>query len=137
MNTTDGMRIAKTGTKRVHELIARQKLFTGLKAQLVIYALAQGYELTEAEGSVLPHRDVEVAGKVIVARDRVHRHNSLHYSRLAIDFVLFVNNRHIADGGHPAWKELGEYWESLHPLARWGGYFDDANHFSITFEGVK
>ena len=61
--------------------------------------------------------------------------SSLHYIRLAIDLNLFVNGRYITSGDNPAYKELGVYWERLHELCRWGGRFDDANHFSITHDG--
>lgn len=60
---------------------------------------------------------------------------SLHYIRLAQDLNLFVDGKYISDGDHPAWKAIGEKWESLHPLARWGGRFQDANHVSLTHEG--
>jgi hypothetical protein len=60
--------------------------------------------------------------------------NSLHTLGLAIDLVLTKN-------GRPYWateryRELGEYWESLDPLCRWGGRFGDGGHFSITHAGV-
>jgi hypothetical protein len=33
---------------------------------------------------------------------------------------------------------LGEFWEGLHPLCRWGGRFNDGNHYSIESpEGMK
>jgi hypothetical protein len=63
--------------------------------------------------------------------------NSLHCKGLAIDLILFKH-------GTPLWsnedyRELGEFWESLHPLCCWGGHFRrrDAFHFSITHGGVK
>jgi hypothetical protein len=31
----------------------------------------------------------------------------------------------------PAWLEIGEEWERMHQLCRWGGRFGDANHFSL------
>ncbi len=60
---------------------------------------------------------------------------SLHRLKLAIDLILFRD-------GKPCWnsddyRELGEYWESLHPLCRWGGRFrnPDGGHFSIAHQG--
>jgi hypothetical protein len=60
---------------------------------------------------------------------------SLHRLKLAIDLVLFRK-------GKPCWdsedyRELGEYWESLHPLCRWGGRFrnPDGGHFSLAHQG--
>lgn len=60
---------------------------------------------------------------------------SLHRLKLAIDLILFRN-------GQPCWdtedyKQLGEYWKSLHPLCRWGGDHrnPDGGHFSIAHQG--
>lgn len=39
--------------------------------------------------------------------------NSKHLSRLAIDFNFFIDGE--LTYIHPKVKELGEYWESLHP----------------------
>lgn len=36
-----------------------------------------------------------------------------------------------------AYKAIGEKWESMHPLARWGGRWGDGNHFSFEWRGVK
>lgn len=35
------------------------------------------------------------------------------------------------------YRELGELWESLHPLCRWGGRFGDGGHFSMEHGGLK
>jgi hypothetical protein len=69
--------------------------------------------------------------------------NSVHCKRLAIDINLFLD-------GELTWnvedyRELGEKWKTMHPLARWGGDFKgksgrprpDAVHFSFEWEGVK
>ena len=63
---------------------------------------------------------------------------SLHKIRLAIDLNLFVAGIYQTDSG--AYKPLGAYWKSLHPLCRWGGDFvsrPDGNHFSIEHEGIR
>jgi hypothetical protein len=62
--------------------------------------------------------------------------NSLHCIGLAID--LYVRK----PSGKVLWAKdhyvpLGEYWEDLHPLTRWGGRFGDSGHFSITHDGVQ
>lgn len=63
--------------------------------------------------------------------------DSLHHKRLAQDLNLFVKGKYVTNGSHPAWKVLGEYWEALDPLCRWGGRFrsGDANHVSIAWKG--
>ena len=108
------------------EMTLRQKQSTFVWAlgELIIYAHEKGYELTLGEG----HVDVR-------RQERLHMPGTLHRLRLAQDLNLFVNGRWIADGDHPVWEELGKFWESLHPLARWGGRFGDANHFSFEHGG--
>lgn len=101
----------------------KQSLFVHLIAKLIDHGDALGYEFTFGDAARIDRRG--------------HMPNSLHYSRLAIDLNLFVNNRWISSGRNPAWKQLGEYWEGLHPLCTWGGRFGDANHFSITHGGRK
>lgn len=57
---------------------------------------------------------------------------SQHQKRLAIDLHLWsIANpgKYISD---KEWIEVGEYWESLNPKNRWGGFwkgFYDPNHF--------
>jgi len=61
---------------------------------------------------------------------------SLHRDGLAVDLQLY----------RPAdtwltkaddYRPLAEWWEQRHPLARWGGRFGDADHFSIEYQGRK
>lgn len=49
---------------------------------------------------------------------------------LAVDFNFFVAGVHTFTD--PLVEKLGKYWESLDPLNRWGGHFNnfyDASHF--------
>ena len=62
--------------------------------------------------------------------------DSCHLHRLAIDLNLFVDGEFIT-GSHEAWDVLGEFWESLHLLARNGRGWNDANHFSFEWNGIK
>lgn len=64
--------------------------------------------------------------------------NSTHKRRLAIDINLFFNGEYLESTVDH--EPFGEFWESLHPLARWGGRFrsnPDGNHYSFEHEGVK
>lgn len=61
--------------------------------------------------------------------------NSLHLIPLAADFVLYIDGVYKTETSD--YKALGMYWESLSPLARWGGHFKDGNHFSLEHNGVK
>jgi len=107
----------------------KQRLFTKLLARLLIWADANGYELSVGE-AFRTKEQAELhakAGKGIA--------NSLHCERLAMDFNLFINGKY--QPSTESHRPLGEYWESLHPLCRWGGRFNDGGHYSITHGGRK
>lgn len=101
----------------------KQSLFVRLIGEFIEWVYAQGYQLTFGESY-----DDDGIG---------HMKNSNHYIRLAQDFNLFVDGKYIADGHHPVYTFLGNKWESMHTLCRWGGRFNDANHFSLEHEGRK
>lgn len=63
--------------------------------------------------------------------------NTLHESRLAVDFNLFHRGAWISDGASPHWRVVGELWEALCSGHRWGGRFGDANHLSIEHDGRR
>lgn len=100
----------------------KQSEFARLLGNLILFIFQhQGWEITMGEG----HNDARIG----------HMKGSLHYVRLAQDLNLFVDGKYITSGSHPAWTVIGEYWETLSPLARWGGRFKDANHFSLEHGG--
>ena len=102
----------------------KQSLFVYLIGKLIMYAYTlPGVEFTFGESF-----DDDGIG---------HMKNSNHYIRLAQDLNLFVDGIYIKDGSNSIYKNLGEKWESYHPLCRWGGRFGDANHFSLEHEGRK
>lgn len=111
-----------------------QKKFTINVAYLIGYAYARGYELTIGDA----YRDKRVHGKFGV-KSSYSAASSVHKVRLAIDLNLFVDGKYITDSSHEAFKVIGEFWESLHESARWGGRFKsgDANHFSFEYQGYK
>lgn len=62
--------------------------------------------------------------------------NSVHTKKLAADMFLSID-------GNVTWDNddylvLGEKWESMHELCRWGGRFKnrDSVHFSLIHNGV-
>lgn len=61
--------------------------------------------------------------------------NSVHRNRLAIDLQLFRNGIWLSDASD--YIPYGAFWKGLNPLARWGGDFGDADHFSFTYQGAK
>lgn len=73
-----------------------------------------------------------------------HARLSLHHDALAGDLPMVW-----PDGRYGTWEEyqpLGNFWKSLDPDCAWGGDFDlnmdgvkkdDANHFSLRFQGRR
>ncbi len=111
----------------------RQRLFAKLLPRLLDYAHEQGYELTLGDA----YRDPRLHGALGVKMGYGHK-DSNHKNRLAIDLNLFKDGVFLqATEDH---KPLGEFWEKLHPLCRWGGRFKspDGNHYSVESpEGMK
>lgn len=108
----------------------KQRVFARLVARLIEQAYLMGYEVSLGDA----YRDPRVHGALGVRKSYSHP-NSAHKVRLAIDLNLFRNNEYLELSED--YKPLGEWWEQQHPLARWGGRFDDGNHFSFEHNGVK
>ena len=105
----------------------KQSLFARLSAELILKAYSLGYEVTYGEAYRSPEEAARLAKAGLGIKD------SLHASRLAIDLNLFRDGVWLKDtDGH---KPLGEWWEQQHALCRWGGRFNDANHYSLTHGG--
>jgi len=101
-------------------------------AKLIDWAYENGYELTWGETV----RTVEQA--MHNAKDGSGIANSLHLVKLAVDFALFKDGVDLVE--LQDFRPLGEYWKTLDPLCCWGGDFisrPDADHFSITWNGIK
>lgn len=107
----------------------KQRLFTKLQAAFIEHAYASGYELTDGDA----YRDPRLHGAVGVKMGYGHP-KSAHKQRLARDYNLFKDGAFLQ--GTEDHRPLGEFWESLHPLCRWGGRFNDGNHYSMEHEGV-
>lgn len=61
-----------------------------------------------------------------------------HINKLAQDLDLFKDGTYLFNSEDHA--QFGAFWETLHPLARWGGDFKpkpDGNHYSFEWNGVK
>jgi hypothetical protein len=108
----------------------KQRVFARLVARLIEQAYLMGYEVSLGDA----YRDPRVHGALGVRKSYSHP-NSAHKVRLAIDLNLFRSNEYLELSED--YKPLGEWWEQQHPLARWGGRFDDGNHFSFEHNGVK
>jgi hypothetical protein len=113
-------------------LSKKQQRFTECICTLIAYGIGKGYAFTVGDF----YRDPRVHGKVGEKKSYAAS-KSVHKVRLAADLNLFVGGHYITDGDHPAYVELGEFWEGIDPDARWGGRFRDANHFSFQHGRMK
>lgn len=109
-----------------------QQEFTLCVSKLIEYAYQKGYALTLGDA----YRDKRVHGD-FGEKKSYSSAKSCHKLRLAIDLNLFVDGEYITDGNCEAYWDLGEWWENCHELARWGGRFEDANHFSFEVWGAQ
>lgn len=107
-----------------------QVLFAKLVPRLIDKAFELGYAVTLGDA----FRDERVHGAFGVKLGYGHP-KSGHKKRLAIDLNLFKDGEYLE--GTDAHRELGEWWEKQHELCRWGGRFNDGNHYSLEWEGVK
>lgn len=107
-----------------------QSLFAFHVSRLIQYARELGYEVTLGDA----YRDPRLHGAVGEKKGYGHS-KSCHKLRLAIDLNLFKDGKFLeTTEGH---RVLGEWWEKQHLFARWGGRFNDANHYSFEHEGMK
>lgn len=106
----------------------KQRKFTRMIGKLIEYAYANGYELTFGDA----YRDPRVHGDVGVKKSYSSA-NSLHKSRLAVDFNLFKNGVFLQSSADH--EPLGKFWESIG--GAWGGRFNDGNHYSLEHNGRK
>ena len=116
-------------------LSEKQRKFSLAVADLVLWAYAQGYELTLGDA----YRDPRVFGKV-GERKGYGRSQSLHKQRLAIDLNLFIGGAY--QRTTEAHRPLGRYWEEVlgprHGLdLSWGGRFNDGTHYSCRHAGRR
>ena len=64
--------------------------------------------------------------------------HSVHGDSCALDLLLFTDTEEPQYlTGATAYAELGAWWKAQDPLLCWGGDFGDADHFSITPDGVR
>jgi hypothetical protein len=108
----------------------QQVEFARLVPRLIDKAFELGLEVTL--GDVF--RDPRVFGPIGQKRGYGHP-RSAHKQKMAIDLNLFRDGAYL--DSTEAHRELGEWWEKQHPLARWGGRFEDGNHYSFEVGGIK
>ena len=108
----------------------KQELFARLVPRLLDKAHELGYHCRLGD----LFRDPRVHGLVGVKMGYGHP-RSAHKNKLALDINLFRAGAFLAHTEDH--RELGEWWEQQHELCRWGGRFNDGNHYSLEHEGVK
>ena len=134
----------------------KQRLFTRLIGQFIEHAYAEGYELTQGEAKrsdeqavinsygadgrdkLSAHLEHEFPALAVAVKNNGKANGillSIHCDQLAEDFNLFKNGVYLDKT--EGWAPLGEWWEKLHPLCRWGGRFRDGNHLSLEHNGRK
>lgn len=110
--------------------LSLQKEFARLLPSLLNKAFELGHDVTLGDA----FRDPRLHGAMGVKMGYGHP-RSAHKLRIAIDLNLFIGGEYRSRTEDH--RELGEWWEKQHPLARWGGRFGDGNHYSLEYEGVK
>jgi hypothetical protein len=145
-----------TEVKTVRKLGKLQTDFTMCVAKLILKAAELGYELRLSECRRSNEQaEINAAGvdgrariaellfaefptlaKSILDNGRANGiRGSLHELGLAADFNLFKHG--VYQTTTESHTVLGRYWETLDPLARWGGRFGDGNHYSFEFAGKR
>lgn len=87
-----------------------QEAYTRDHVKLLLKAYELGYEVRKGESQRMPEMQA-----IYVQTGRSKTMSSMHLKKCADDLHFFK------DGKLCYPKELGEYWESLNPLNRWGG----------------
>lgn len=114
-------------------LVDEQAMFLLDMVSLIHHATVTGFVVTGGE----LQRPVEMQ-KLYVQTGRSKTMDSMHLKKLAIDLNFFKDGKLIQS--RDELKELGDYWEGLHPANRWGGnwrglvdagksHFVDCPHF--------
>lgn len=98
-------------------LIPHQAAFLLDVCKLIEEATRQGFIVTGGE----LQRPIEMQ-EIYLKTGRSRTLKSNHIRRLAVDLNFFKDGK--LTYALTALRPLGEYWEGLNPLNRWGGNFD-------------
>jgi hypothetical protein len=108
----------------------KQRLFTKLITELLLWAHKNGYEFSLGDA----YRDHRVHGS-FGEKKSYSSAVSMHKLRLAIDLNLFIDG--VYQTTTESHKDIGLKWESMHELCSWGGHFGDGNHYSFRHRGYR
>lgn len=106
-----------------------QEIFSLNIAQLIIIIFKHRFTCTLGE-ALRPKWVAEryaKQGKGIV--------NSQHCKKLALDINLFQGGKYLKTTA--THEVFGKIWESLHPNNRWGGRWNDGNHYELCLSPRK
>ena len=109
-----------------------QSAFVSDVAKLIDFAYKNGFELTAGEFFRSPEQQA-----IYLKTGRTTTSNSLHLSRLAVDFNIFKNGKLCTKKES---EPLGAFWESLCVKNSWGGNgvkLVDVPHFSRGIEKAE
>jgi len=107
-----------------------QRQFTTEVAALIAYINSCGYEVTFGDA----FRDPRLHGSIGQAKGYGHP-RSCHKLRLAIDLNLFKDGVYLTTTEDH--RKFGEWWKARSPYHVWGGDFEDGNHYSFTYQGMR
>lgn len=94
----------------------KQSIFAQNMARLINHVDAIGLSCTIGEVMRTPEQ------AEIYAKEGKGIKDSLHCKKLAVDLFLFNSNgKYLTE--FKQYEPLGQYWESLDPKNRWGGFF--------------
>lgn len=136
--TPDAIRAAFAGQPPAHALTPEYLAYIGPKRAAAEFAALSLLQLQHQFARMLPGLLQRAhASGYEVSLGEAWRPNEdiprLHSHRLAIDLNLFRDGTYLRDTSHHL--PLGLYWESIG--GTWGGRFDDGNHYSLTWRGMK
>lgn len=107
---------------------SEQRRLPPMIASLIQFAYLKGYEITFGDA----FRDPRVHGAVGEKKGYGHK-NSNHKNKLALDLNLFKDGQYLTSTEDH--EPLGLFWESIG--GTWGGRFEDGNHYSLEYNGMK
>lgn len=111
------------------KLLHLQQNFSKTLAFFILLADLKGYKVTFGDA----YRDPRVFGEVGENKGTYSHPRSLHKQRLAVDLNIFKNGKYLTSVKDI--EPIGTLWEQLG--GSWGGRFNDPQHFSFAYGGMK
>jgi hypothetical protein len=102
----------------------RQELFASCLPALLSKAFELGFQVRIGDC----FRDSRAHGEM-GEQGPYGNKNSNHKLKCAVDLNLFKDNVYLTSTEDH--RALGEWWDELHEQTRWGGAYDDANHYEV------